>query len=66
MCYEKRAVVLGKTSRRFVENKPSFCRKQAVVFGKSKMDEKASGRGEKEGWGRWKFYGRGRGVNISC
>ena len=57
--YEKRAVVLWKTSRRFVENKPSFC-------GKSKMDEKASGRGEKEGWGRWKFYERGRGVNISC
>ena len=24
MCYEKRAVVLWKTSRRFVENKPSF------------------------------------------
>ena len=33
-----------KTSRRFVKNKPLFC-------GKSKMDEKASGRGEKEGWG---------------
>ena len=42
-----------------MKNKPSFCRK-------SKMDEKASGRGEKVGWGRWNFYERGWGVNISC
>ena len=30
----KQAVVLWKTSRRFMKNKPSFCRKQAVVLWK--------------------------------
>ena len=39
--YEKQAVVLWKTSRRFVESR--------------KMDEKASRRGEKEGWGDGNF-----------
>ena len=48
-----------KTSRCFMKNKPSFC-------GKLIMDGQKSGRGEKEGWERWNFYGRGRGVNISC
>ena len=32
--YEKQAVVLRKTSRRFVKNKPSFCEKQAVILRK--------------------------------
>ncbi len=32
--YEKQAVVLRKTSRRFAKNKPSFCEKQAVVLRK--------------------------------
>jgi len=30
--YEKQAVVLWKTSRRFMKNKPSFYKKQAVVL----------------------------------
>ena len=42
-----------------MENKPSFCRKY-------EKEGKASGRGEKEGWGRWKFYERGWGVKIWC
>ena len=33
--YEKQAVVLWKTSRRFVENEPSFCEKQAVILWKT-------------------------------
>ena len=33
--YEKRHVVLRKTSRRFMKNKPSFCEKQAVVLRKT-------------------------------
>ena len=33
--YEKQAVVLWKTSRRFIENKPSFYEKQAVVLWKT-------------------------------
>ena len=33
--YGKQAVVLWKTSRRFVKNKPSFCGKQAVVLWKT-------------------------------
>lgn len=57
-----------------MKNEPSFCEKQAVVLWKTsrrfvesrKMDEKASRRGEKEGWGRWKFYERGWGVKIWC
>ena len=57
-----------------MKNEPSFCEKQAVVLWKTsrrfvesrKMDEKASRRGEKGGWGRWKFYERGWGVKIWC
>ena len=30
--YGKQAVVLWKTSRRFMKNKPSFYKKQAVVL----------------------------------